>query len=178
MRVSSTPRRWAASETLAASVLIRSSMLLSAVWLQGSRNCQPRCWHQACQVWVSPPSRTSMGDFAGCAAIGHGVNSSASANRAVERALSAPQPGVYTFGQFLNFFRLLEAGEREHVPIVLFQLLLQPLGQLDQLSGILQVPLVVRLQDLLLLGFSVRQTRRIVVLRRQGLRRSLQSGER
>src|SRR5580700_396819 len=161
MRVSSTGRRWVASATLAASVLIRSSMFLSASWLEGSRNCQPRCWHQACQVWLSPPSRTRRGDFTVCAAPARTARVRTSPNRtgegargrADEGALSAPQAGADTFGQFLNFFRLLEAGEREHVPIVLFQLLLQPLGQLDELGGILQVPLVVRLQDLFLLCF-------------------------
>ena len=65
------------------------------------------------------------------------------------------QPGVYAFGQLLDFLGLFQARDRQHVAIVLLQFLLQLFGQLDKLGRVLQVLFVIGLQHFFLLRFPV-----------------------
>jgi hypothetical protein len=45
--------------------------------------------------------------------------------------MSAHQARVNSFGQFLNFFGLFQAGDRKDVAVVFFKLQFQLFGQLD-----------------------------------------------
>src|ERR1019366_482266 len=58
------------SSTSAARDLMRWSTLLPELLLPASRNCQPRSWHAACQIFESPPSRTRRAVLGACAAAG------------------------------------------------------------------------------------------------------------
>src|ERR1700691_538189 len=152
-------RRFSASSTSAAMALMRRSALFPAVSPCGSRNCQPRSWQAACQTFESPPNSTRRGDLWDCAAAGTARIATRTRISARWAITSVYQPRVNPFGQFLNFFGLLQAGYRKHVAIVLFQLLLQLFGQLNELCRVLQVPFVIGLQDFILLGFAVGKRR-------------------
>src|SRR5205823_10386619 len=101
-----------ASATFSASAFTRSSVVLPVIWLQGSRNCQPRCRHAACHRLLSPPSSTSRGTLAVSAA--HETAASTTANSGLE----APQTRANALCQLLDIFGLLKAGNREHMTIV------------------------------------------------------------
>src|SRR5580700_7057709 len=106
-------------------------MLLPAVSLGASKNCQPRSWQAACQVSVAPPNRTSIADLGACAPAGRTSSIANASSRRESGATSVYQARMDTFGQFLNFFGLLKAGNRQHVAVVLLQFLLQLFGQLE-----------------------------------------------
>src|SRR5450755_3541357 len=116
-------------------------MPFSAIPLVGSRNCQPRCSQEDCQILASPPSSTSRGALGVCAAHARAAMSSAQATRDP----SMHQARVDTFSKFFNLFGLLQAGYGKHVTIVLLQLLFQFLRQLHDLGYFLQIPFMVGL---------------------------------
>src|ERR1044071_8750190 len=94
--------RWNSSRPLSAATFTRA----------GVASCHRRLVASSCHCLASPLGTTSSGDLAGavaCAAV------HAHANALVMQARTN------SFGKLLNFFRLLESGDGEHVPVVSLQ---------------------------------------------------------
>src|SRR5579872_1528525 len=89
----------------------KSCMPLSVERLasDGEASCQPSPWATGCHCLGSPLGTTSSGDLA----------------KRVPQSALMMQTRPNSFSKLLNFFRLLESGERKHVAIVLFQVGLQ-----------------------------------------------------
>src|SRR5574340_460579 len=152
MRVSSMPPCCRAAASLPSSARSRRSRFFSCVSAQGARNRQPTAAAICCHSAVLPSSSTSSG---------------ASAARAAEAASSrlTAQPRANPARQLFDLFRLPDAGNREHVPVISFEFPFELLRRLNQRIHVLQVLGVVRLQDLLLLRLAVGQ----LTLRKRGL---------
>src|SRR5438105_2484505 len=128
--------------------------------MAGVASCQPSPWETDCHCLGSPFGTTSSGDLAKAAAPQNALMMQARTN---------------FLGKLLNFFRLLNGGEREHEAVVLFQVSLQLLGQVDERGGVLQRLLVFGFKDFILLRLTVGQTgvaiygRRLAIVARGGL---------
>src|SRR5689334_23334085 len=85
----------------------KSCMPLSVARLArvGNASCQPSPWATDCHCLGSPFGTTSSGDLA----------------KAAQQSALMMQARTDSFGKLLNFFRLLEGGQRKYVAIVLFQ---------------------------------------------------------
>src|SRR5215831_15344856 len=77
------------------------------------------------------------------------------ARTAVAARLTAAQARADLLNQLFDVIRLFQSRQRENEPVVLFEILLQLLGQVNQQCGVLQVLLVLGLEEFLSLRFAV-----------------------
>src|SRR5690348_7281696 len=141
MRLSSMAARLRTSSIRLSSALMRRSMLGSFRSVHGPRNSHLAAAHQLCHCAASPSSSTSSGGFEVSAAI-----AGESVNQADRKRLKPPQARADAFGKFFDLLGLLQAGDGEHMAVVLLELFLELLADLDQSVGVLEVSLVVCLE--------------------------------
>src|SRR6516225_5822065 len=94
-----------------------------------------------------PLSGTPKALLSGLRVVGH-----------TDPASSMPQPSANPFGDFVDIVELLQEAERKHAGAALFEIKLEFLREIDQLTGIFEIGRVVLLQNILAL-FSIRRTK-------------------
>src|SRR5579863_7124680 len=115
----------------------------------GAITSQSRAFTRICHCPASAGSGSTM---AGCLA-GAGW---AIAGVITSRLIMA-QAAADFLGEFLNVFGLLDGRQGDYETVVLLQFLLHLLRQLGKLGRILEILLVLRLENLVLLQLAVRQ---------------------
>src|ERR1017187_7683493 len=135
-----------ALSTAAASARTRESMSVGAV-PAGVITCQPTSRAQFCHCSVSLASSRAMA----------GAGLVCAARVQPTSRLIVAQPRANSLDQFLDVISLLERRHGKHVAVVLLQVDFQLFGQFRQIRGVLEILLIFRLENFVLLRFAVGQ---------------------